>query len=257
VSFHATTWAIDQACETATEKAVLLVVASYAGADGACFPSQDTIARQACCSVKSVERALATFETRGWITRQHRQRRDGSRTSDLIHLTLSANPEAREIQSDTVSHRPNPTRQGVRSNPTPCPIQPDTVSGLTTFEPVTEPVNEPTPPNPPLGGDLFSEVLGSYPKAGLSASGPDKARAAWATACTLAKPAVILAAIRAYAASEVVKTGGTGRVPSLPRWLNERRWETWETTGPLAGAALASRTPINIAARLALLESLN
>lgn len=253
MSFQATTWAIDQACDTATEKAVLLVVASYAGADGTCYPSQETIARQACCSTKSVERALATFEERGWITRQHRQRRDGSRSSDLIHLSLSSNAEAREIQPDTVSGRADPTRHGVQSNPTPCPNQTDTVSGLTTFEPASEQLGEPTPPNPPLGGDLFSEVIGAYPKAGVSASGPDKARIAWATACARATPTTILAAIRAYAASEVVKTGGTGRVPSLHRWLNERRWETWEAIGPPG----LRRAPIDTAARVALLESLN
>ena len=120
MSVQASTWAIEQECATATEKAVLLVIASYAGPDGSCYPGQETIARQACCSVKTVERSLAAFEERGWITRQHRQRRDGSRTSDLIHLPLAPNPESLESQTDTESVRKNPTRHPVQSNPTQC-----------------------------------------------------------------------------------------------------------------------------------------
>lgn len=143
MSHQASHWALEQSCATATEKAILMVLASYVGADGSCYPGQDTIARQACCSVKSVERALQAFEERGWLARTPRRRKDGSRTSDLLELKLAPNPEPRE-QADTVSDRPEPTRHLVHTNPTSCPNQPDTLSGLTTFEPVrTEPVREP------------------------------------------------------------------------------------------------------------------
>lgn len=140
MSHQASYWALEQTCSTATEKAILMVIASYVGPDGCCYPGQDTLARQACCSVKSVERALQAFEDRGWLTRTARRRKDGSRTSDLLELTLAPNPEVRE-QADTVSGCAQPTRHPVQTNPTPCPNQPDRVSGLTTFEPVrTEPV---------------------------------------------------------------------------------------------------------------------
>lgn len=91
MSHQASYWALEQTCSTATEKAILMVIASYVGPDGCCYPGQDTLARQACCSVKSVERALQAFEDRGWLTRTARRRKDGSRTSDLLELTLAPN----------------------------------------------------------------------------------------------------------------------------------------------------------------------
>ncbi|MGX5635361.1 helix-turn-helix domain-containing protein [Brevundimonas diminuta ATCC 11568] len=142
MSVQAITWALDQTCATATEKAILLVLANYVGADGTCYPGQDTIATQACCSLKSVERALAAFEDRGWIERHPRRRKDGSRTSDLIDFVATSAPDrAGKPQPDSKSGS-EPTRLPVQTNPTPCPNQPDSVSGLTTFEPLGEPLGE-------------------------------------------------------------------------------------------------------------------
>lgn len=136
-------WAVEARCESASEKAILMLIANYAGSDGTCYPGQETLARQACCSVKTVERALKAFEDRGWIRRVPRRRRDGSRTSDLICILAVNAPEPMEnAQPDTVSGRAEPTRHPVQSNPTSCPSQPDTMSGLTTFEPPEEPSGE-------------------------------------------------------------------------------------------------------------------
>jgi hypothetical protein len=143
MSVQAITWALDQSCATATEKAVLLVIANYVGPDGTTFVGQETIAAQACCSVKTVERALATFEDNGWIERERRHRKDGSRTSDLIVSKGPKHPERRENdQTDRESVRPRPNRHPVQTKQTPCPNLPDTVSGLTSFEPLEEPLEE-------------------------------------------------------------------------------------------------------------------
>ena len=131
MSTEALTWAVKAHCQSGNEKAILLVIANYVGADGTCWPGQATIASQACCSEKTVERSLKAFEERGWIERVARRRRDGSRTSDLITLMLVEHPEPIEnAQPDTLSDRPEPTRHPVQANPTPCPDQPDTVTGL-------------------------------------------------------------------------------------------------------------------------------
>lgn len=129
MSYEASAWALQAKCDSGTEKAVLLCLASYVGPDGTCFPSHKTISDASCCSTKSVERALASFEERGWIRRSRRTRRDGSRTSDRFHFIAVKHPERPEDQTDTESVRPQ-TKQ------TPCPNLTDTVSGLTTFEPV-------------------------------------------------------------------------------------------------------------------------
>lgn len=140
MSVQAITWALDQTCSTATEKAVLLVVANYVGPDGTTFVGQETIAEQACCSVKTVERALSVFETAGWITRERRHRKNGSRTSDLIVSHGPNHPERRENDQTDTESAGQPNRQPVRkSKQTSCPNLPDTVSGPTTFEPLEEP----------------------------------------------------------------------------------------------------------------------
>ncbi|RYG87372.1 MAG: helix-turn-helix domain-containing protein [Alphaproteobacteria bacterium] len=147
MSVQAITWALDQECKTATDKAVLMVVANYVGPDGTTFVGQETIARQACCSIKTVERALAIFESAGWIVRERRHRRDGSRTSDLIISIGPNHPEKRaQDQTDNVSDRQAPNRQPVQTKQTTSPNLPDCVSGLTSFEPLEEPLGEPSPP---------------------------------------------------------------------------------------------------------------
>lgn len=143
MSVQAITWALEQACATATEKAVLLVVANYVGPDGTTFVGQETISEQACCSVKTVERALSAFEKAGWITRERRHRKDGSRTSDLIISHGPKHPERRENDlTDNKSGRRGPNRQPVQTKQTSCPNLTDTVSGLTTFEPLEEPLED-------------------------------------------------------------------------------------------------------------------
>lgn len=143
MSVQAITWALEQTCATATEKAVLLVVANYVGPDGTTFVGQETISEQACCSIKTVERALAAFEKAGWIERERRHRKDGSRTSDLIISKGPKHPERRENdQTDNKSGRRSPNRHPVQTKQTSCPNLPDTVSGLTSFEPLEEPLEE-------------------------------------------------------------------------------------------------------------------
>ncbi len=143
MSVQAITWALEQTCATATEKAVLLVVANYVGPDGTTFVGQETISEQACCSIKTVERALAAFEKSGWIERERRHRKDGSRTSDLIISKGPKHPERRENdQTDNKSGRRSPNRHPVQTKQTSCPNLPDTVSGLTSFEPLEEPLGE-------------------------------------------------------------------------------------------------------------------
>lgn len=227
MSVQASTWAIEQTCATPTEKAVLLVIANYAGPDGACYPGQETIARQACCSVKSVERALAVFEERGWITRQHRQRRDGSRTSDLIHFSIAPNPEPLD-QPDTVSPRRKPTRQPVQSNPTPCPIQPDTVSGLTTFEPLGEPLGEVVCVERASLDGGFERFWSAYP---VKVAKP-AARKAFAKARPkVADVEVLIAAVERQRDWDAWQRGF---IPHPATWLNQERWNDEQPQPPKA-----------------------
>lgn len=135
MSWQHTSWAASAPCASAGEKAILLLIASYVGTDGTCYPGQKTIAQQACCSEKTVERALKAFEERGWIERKKRFRQNGSRTSDLIILkAVPAAEQFENAQADIMSDGGETTRHSVRDHPTPCPSPPDTMSPPTTFE---------------------------------------------------------------------------------------------------------------------------
>jgi hypothetical protein len=86
MSVQAITWALDFRVRSATEKAILLVLANYANEYGISWPSQPTVAEQAACNERTVRRTLLEFETRGVLNRFPRWRRNGSRQSDVILL---------------------------------------------------------------------------------------------------------------------------------------------------------------------------
>lgn len=89
MSFQAVSWAWELNGLTATQKLVLMGLASYADEDEAtCFPGQKTLAKRANVSVRTVQRALKELEILGAISRARRFREDGSRTSDgyKVHL---------------------------------------------------------------------------------------------------------------------------------------------------------------------------
>lgn len=145
MSVQAITWALGFDVASATEKAILLVLANYADGEGVCWPGQDSIAAQAACSDRTVRAVLTSFEARGVISRTHRQRRDGSRSSDEIRLTAFAEPNRKHLpegQPEKVSARPTGNLR--QSNRKSASIQPEAASGLTTFEPSGEPLEEPS-----------------------------------------------------------------------------------------------------------------
>lgn len=125
MSVQALNWAFEYAAENASEKAILLALANYAGGDGRCYPGQESIARKAACSERTVRSVLKSLEDRGVIARESRRRKDGSRTSDIIVLCSI-------IQPAEFAGRDKPNRQILSD-------QPAEFAGLTTFEPPEEP----------------------------------------------------------------------------------------------------------------------
>lgn len=88
MSVEAITWALKQRTGSSTTKHVLIVLANYANEDAACFPSQKLIGEQTELSERAIRTALNALEEGGFIRRENRRRRDGSRSSDLIVLCL-------------------------------------------------------------------------------------------------------------------------------------------------------------------------
>jgi predicted transcriptional regulator len=78
---------------------VFAVLARFAGRDGRCWPSRETVAAAAGCSVRSVDRALGELAAAGLIERASRGNGHGGRTSTLYTLDFgggawAAVPEA-------------------------------------------------------------------------------------------------------------------------------------------------------------------
>lgn len=126
MSIEAIKWAFDFEAKNSSEKAILLALANYAGGDGRCHPGQESIAKKASCTDRTVRAVLADLEERGVIARERRVRKDGSRTSDtIVLLPMSSQPE-------------NPSGSD-EANRKIASSQPENPSGLTSFEPSVEP----------------------------------------------------------------------------------------------------------------------
>lgn len=71
---------------TPTARLVLWTLADMARDDGRAWPSQQHLADATGLSARTIRTALGELERVGWLWREQRRRRDGSRASDLIHL---------------------------------------------------------------------------------------------------------------------------------------------------------------------------
>lgn len=220
MSHEASAWALKAKCSSAIEKSILMVVASYVGPDGTCFPSHKTISDLSCASLRSVVRALASFEDRGWIERRERRRRDGSRTSDLIVFTAMTHPEKADLQGATVARCGDSLARGHA-----------TVAHLTTFEPVIEYKDivvseEPTlSPSPRRSyPDAFEEAWKAYPHHKGRSSKP-KALAEWKRMPAQERDS-LMGAIRAFTRNVDKVCGGMG-APCMARWMNHGKHLNW------------------------------
>ena len=139
MSVHALSAAFAARGLSPSEKLVLLSLANYADEDGRCWPSQRRMAAETSLSDRTVRSVLSALEEKGLIRREERQREDGSRASDVITLTLG---ERAQISggAETVSGGVATISGGVRKQ---FPGGAEMVSGLTTFEPSTDPSEEP------------------------------------------------------------------------------------------------------------------
>jgi len=65
---------------------VFMYLKNRAGKDGQCFPAISTIAADLKLSKRTVERALADLEKAGFLSREHRWRGKGGKSSNLYRL---------------------------------------------------------------------------------------------------------------------------------------------------------------------------
>lgn len=235
-----------------TARLVLFVLAQFAGADGLCHPSQQTIADEAGLSERAVRNGLKELRDAGVITTARRCRRNGSRTSDQIELLFYAAREEREDdvrltksrksnRQDVPVHTEGDNRQDVpEAYRQITSTLPAAGAAPTTFESVREYPEQETNVSRSereRADDGFDDGLAAYPASGRGVTNEGEARAAWAAAVVEAGGADRLtAAVRAYAVDPSLKRRDFG-APSFQRWLVENRWRTWlEGDAPVAVA---------------------
>ncbi|MGH7021287.1 MAG: helix-turn-helix domain-containing protein [Brevundimonas sp.] len=225
-----------------TARLVLFVLAQFAGADGLCHPSQQTIADEAGLSERAVRNGLKELREAGVITTARRCRRNGSRTSDQIELMFYAAREEREDdvrltkpgksnRQDVPVHTESDNRQDVPEAYRQITSSlPAAGAAPTTFESVREYPEQETivsRSERECGDDGFDDGLAAYPASGRGVTNEGEARTAWAAAVVDAGGAGRLtAAVRAYAVDPSLKRRDFG-APSFQRWLGENRWRTW------------------------------
>lgn len=228
MSVEAIVWAKRTRFGSPHKKLIVLVLADYADEAWSCFPGQVLIADQTELGERTVRRLLAELESDGVIRREHRQRPDGSRTSDRIYLA-GGTPESTE---NPTGQQRQPTGQPRQSNRPPVaghePSVDPTVepSGSPLTPPAQLVLAEPSPPAARRDDPLTLVGFDAFWRAFPYKVGKPSARRAWAKAIRRANAADIIAAAERYAADP-------NRRPKYTKhpgpWLNDDRWEA----GPL------------------------
>ncbi len=209
------------------EKLLLIVLANYADEDGRCWPSQKRLGEDAGMSDRSVRTALVKLEEAGLIVRERRNRRDGSRGTDMIELHLErANDQRKNLPAEKSSSGKSCTdyRKNLHELP-------ENISGLTTFEPTIEPSIE---PSNNARASAFERFWRAYP----SKVGKRAAQAAFAKAAQRAPPDQIIAGVQTALAE--CDQWRRGFIPNPTTWLNQDRW-TDEHAPPPVSDKLAQR----------------
>jgi hypothetical protein len=189
VSVQAITWALAAEVRSATHKAVLLVLANYADDRGMCWPAQSTLAREACCSARTVRRVLDDLEEDAFIARHARRRRDGAQSSDHYVLALGA-AQAAQAEGGTEPKTPSKERakeQGAKltsgqiDQRSDCPTRP---AAILTGGQIDQRSDCPGAPvklaalvRPPMGGSL-EPTIEPLPAAAAAAREPAAERCA-------------------------------------------------------------------------------
>jgi hypothetical protein len=90
VSWQATSWAARQKAGNTGRKALLLIIANAANAEGVCWVGRKALAEECECRPETVSANIAALEDAKLIARFRRTRSNGSRTTDWIVLAPRA-----------------------------------------------------------------------------------------------------------------------------------------------------------------------
>ena len=99
MSVKITTQVWEHSRHTGTRKLVLLALADAANQEGLCWPSMQTIARMACCSVRRAREHVTALTEEDWVERREKP---GTSNWYLVHL-----PEKLQIATGILPPAPD------------------------------------------------------------------------------------------------------------------------------------------------------
>ncbi len=190
-------WAGRADAGDAMAKAVLLVLAEAANEHGVTFVAQETVAKRLNACRATVNRAMKRLQVRGLIETSRRHRSDGSRSSNLIRLSL-CNSEQRNSEC-----KPNVTQS---DSITP-KINPQSITSTKTAKAYPE---------------SFEAVWKAYPHF-RGRSDKAKSLAAWARLGG-EEQALLSGGIGAFRATPAATKDGGQYVKAFERWIAGEQW---------------------------------
>jgi hypothetical protein len=215
MSFQDMAWAVNQKCDTAGQKLVLLMLANHSnGHTGQCNPSHKRLADECSMGVSTLKRNIASLSEAGLLTIIHKSQ-DGVSLPNQYRLT--------PLNLEGVG----PNRAGGRSK----------LDGGVGPNRATN--QEVEPGSEPLSG--FASFWQAYPKKTAKPAAELRYKSAKLTDKELA---AILVDIETRKNSDDWEKENGKYIPNPATYLNQRRWEDGETThtgkqkinGVLAGA---------------------
>tara|TARA_R110000822_G_scaffold102454_4_gene228841 strand:- start:2053 stop:2886 length:834 start_codon:yes stop_codon:yes gene_type:complete len=238
MSIQAVSWCLEleDAKLKPPTRLVLVAVCNYADEYGECFPSQKKLGKNTGMTARTVRSHLQALECAGYIARDHRQREDGSRTSDLIRIHMDTS----KGKSFPVGYGESKGKDStIQREDFDNPKGKNEQAKGKLLSPLNEPSLEPSPEpslEPSPIGDGFSDFWKLYPRK----KGKKVAAKAWAKAVKETPAQEIIDGLTRLLPSIATQYRGKGEDyrhnPST--WLNGGYWED-ETEVPMSGGDMA------------------
>lgn len=183
-----------------TAKIVLLAIARYANSKGECFPSRETIANDACLSVRSVVSAIQWLESEGLLRIEPRSGISNTYVITSMEEDMTDDTRAKSAHEGDSNITQLDFSKRREANYT-------TTSGAKSAHPLDTP--------------FFLAFWQAYPRR----IGKGAARAAFLKAEKIADPNYIVQAALTYARYVVDEGIEQQFIPHAATWLNGERWE--------------------------------
>ena len=186
-----------------SEEVVYITLVDHSDANNLCYPSIALLSKECKCSKQTVINALRGLEAKGLITKETRFCEDGTRKTNLYHITQEPRHVFLKEKDKTFYQAPEST---------------------TAVEPTREPApTEPAPTKPaPHKREeyptAFEQLWTIYPKHVAKMA----AYKAWRKAKVGMNSAFLLAKVQAFAAQ--CANTETRFIPNFATWLNGERW---------------------------------